>query len=94
MIFEEQSTIEHMVFRILTHTQSLIQCQRVQVLLCDISRMSDSSRLRASPPAKTLFTVISPQVLLVHKASKGSFSRVFDFEANDLAVEDSDSRTR
>lgn len=31
MIFEEQSTIEHMVLRILTHTQSLIQCQRVQV---------------------------------------------------------------
>ncbi|XP_063975881.1 dual 3',5'-cyclic-AMP and -GMP phosphodiesterase 11 isoform X3 [Diachasmimorpha longicaudata] len=62
MIFEEQSTIEHMVYRILTHTQSLIQCQRVQVLL-------------------------------VHKASKGSFSRVFDFEANDLTVEDTDSRT-
>ncbi|XP_011343086.1 dual 3',5'-cyclic-AMP and -GMP phosphodiesterase 11 isoform X2 [Ooceraea biroi] len=62
MIFEEQSTIEHMVLRILTHTQSLIQCQRVQVLL-------------------------------VHKASKGSFSRVFDFEANDLVSEDSDSRT-
>lgn len=36
MIFEEQSTIEHMVFRILTHTQSLIQCQRVQVIVdCD-----------------------------------------------------------
>ncbi|KAG5674252.1 hypothetical protein PVAND_004232 [Polypedilum vanderplanki] len=52
MIFEEQSTIEHMVFRILTHMQSLIQCQRVQILL-------------------------------VHEASKGSFSRVFDFEAND-----------
>lgn len=33
MIFEEQSTIEHMVFRILTHTQSLIQCQRVQVII-------------------------------------------------------------
>ncbi|KAL1497949.1 hypothetical protein ABEB36_008828 [Hypothenemus hampei] len=33
MIFEEQSTIEHVVFRILTHTQSLIQCQRVQILL-------------------------------------------------------------
>ncbi|KAJ8984666.1 hypothetical protein NQ317_015757 [Molorchus minor] len=31
MIFEEQSTIEHVVFRILTHTQGLIQCQRVQV---------------------------------------------------------------
>lgn len=32
MVFEEQSTIEHMVLRILSHTQSLIQCQRVQVL--------------------------------------------------------------
>lgn len=32
MIFEEQSTIEHMVLRILTHMQSLIQCQRVQVI--------------------------------------------------------------
>ncbi|XP_055601122.1 dual 3',5'-cyclic-AMP and -GMP phosphodiesterase 11 isoform X2 [Uranotaenia lowii] len=62
MIFEEQSTIEHMVFRILTHMQSLIQCQRVQILL-------------------------------VHEASKGSFSRVFDFEANDLSGnEEEDSR--
>ncbi|XP_065355555.1 dual 3',5'-cyclic-AMP and -GMP phosphodiesterase 11 isoform X3 [Calliphora vicina] len=62
MIFEEQSTIEHMVFRILTHMQSLIQCQRVQILL-------------------------------VHEASKGSFSRVFDFEANDLSEEESTNRT-
>ncbi|XP_063244233.1 dual 3',5'-cyclic-AMP and -GMP phosphodiesterase 11 isoform X2 [Bacillus rossius redtenbacheri] len=62
MIFEEQSTIEHMVLRILTHTQSLIQCSRVQVLL-------------------------------VHQASKGSFSRVFDFEASDLNGEENDSRT-
>lgn len=61
MIFEEQSTIEHMVFRILTHMQSLIQCQRVQILL-------------------------------VHEANRGSFSRVFDFEANDLR-EDNDNRT-
>ncbi|XP_055635245.1 dual 3',5'-cyclic-AMP and -GMP phosphodiesterase 11-like isoform X2 [Toxorhynchites rutilus septentrionalis] len=62
MIFEEQSTIEHMVLRILTHMQSLIQCQRVQILL-------------------------------VHEASKGSFSRVFDFEANDLSGNESDTRT-
>uniref|UniRef100_A0A336LQJ2 Phosphodiesterase n=1 Tax=Culicoides sonorensis TaxID=179676 RepID=A0A336LQJ2_CULSO len=62
MIFEEQSTIEHMVFRILTHMQSLIQCQRVQILL-------------------------------VHEASKGSFSRVFDFEANDLRNDECDART-
>ncbi|XP_050665693.1 dual 3',5'-cyclic-AMP and -GMP phosphodiesterase 11-like isoform X2 [Leptidea sinapis] len=54
MVFEEQSTIEFMVLRILTHTQSLIRCQRVQVLL-------------------------------VHEASKGSFSRVFDLEAGDDA---------
>ncbi|XP_003247299.1 dual 3',5'-cyclic-AMP and -GMP phosphodiesterase 11 isoform X2 [Acyrthosiphon pisum] len=59
MIFEEQSTIEHMVFRILTHTQSLIQCQRVQVLL-------------------------------LHEASKASFSRVFDLEANDLQGKDNE----
>lgn len=62
MIFEEQSTIEHMVFRILTHMQSLIQCQRVQILL-------------------------------VHEADKGSFSRVFDFEANDLSEDEANSRT-
>ncbi|XP_032591613.1 dual 3',5'-cyclic-AMP and -GMP phosphodiesterase 11 isoform X1 [Drosophila grimshawi] len=62
MIFEEQSTIEHMVFRILSHMQSLIQCQRVQILL-------------------------------VHEADKGSFSRVFDFEANDLSEEEANSRT-
>ncbi|KAE8744838.1 hypothetical protein FOCC_FOCC008562 [Frankliniella occidentalis] len=62
MIFEEQSTIEHMVYRILTHTQSLIQCQRVQVLL-------------------------------LHQASKGSFSRVFDFESSDLTREENDPRT-
>ncbi|XP_023164869.2 dual 3',5'-cyclic-AMP and -GMP phosphodiesterase 11 isoform X4 [Drosophila hydei] len=62
MIFEEQSTIEHMVFRILTHMQSLIQCQRVQILL-------------------------------VHEADKGSFSRVFDFEANDLSDDEANSRT-
>uniref|UniRef100_A0A182TAU6 Phosphodiesterase n=1 Tax=Anopheles maculatus TaxID=74869 RepID=A0A182TAU6_9DIPT len=66
MIFEEQSTIEHMVFRILTHMQSLIQCQRVQA---------------------------SIRILLVHEASKGSFSRVFDFEANDLSGDDGDART-
>ncbi|XP_055685169.1 dual 3',5'-cyclic-AMP and -GMP phosphodiesterase 11 isoform X2 [Lutzomyia longipalpis] len=62
MIFEEQSTIEYMVFRILTHMQSLIQCQRVQILL-------------------------------VHEASKGTFSRVFDFEPNDLSEDGSQTRT-
>lgn len=84
MIFEEQSTIEHMVLRILTHTQSLIQCQRVQVI----------KRTRLREQRNMLQCRDYFQVLLVHKASKGSFSRVFDFEANDLAGEDSDSRTR
>jgi hypothetical protein len=32
---------------------------------------------------KLIFASFSPQILLVHEASKGSFSRVFDFEAND-----------
>ncbi|CAG7733848.1 unnamed protein product [Allacma fusca] len=62
MIFEEQSTIELMVYRILTHTLSLMQCQRAQVLL-------------------------------VHEASKGTFSRVFDLEAKDLTEEDAESRS-
>jgi dual 3',5'-cyclic-AMP and -GMP phosphodiesterase 11 len=33
------------------------------------------------------------QVLLVHQGSKISFSRVFDFEANDLSGEEGESRT-
>lgn len=37
MVFEEQSTIEHIVYRIMTHTQSLLQCERCQVLLVDES---------------------------------------------------------
>uniref|UniRef100_T1JEP4 3',5'-cyclic-GMP phosphodiesterase n=1 Tax=Strigamia maritima TaxID=126957 RepID=T1JEP4_STRMM len=62
MIFEKQSTIEHVVYRIMTHTQSLLRCERCQVLL-------------------------------VHEASKGSFSRVFDLEENDLKNEETDVRT-
>lgn len=37
--------------------------------------------------------ILFPKILLVHEASKGSFSRVFDFEANDLSGDDSDART-
>lgn len=29
----------------------------------------------------------------MHEASKGSFSRVFDFEANDVSEEDNNTRT-
>lgn len=35
MVFEEQSTIEQVVYRIMLHTQSLLECQRCQVLLID-----------------------------------------------------------
>ncbi|KAG8175267.1 hypothetical protein JTE90_017816 [Oedothorax gibbosus] len=35
MVFEEQSTLEPIVHRILAHTQSLLQCQRCQILLLD-----------------------------------------------------------
>ncbi|XP_045612684.1 dual 3',5'-cyclic-AMP and -GMP phosphodiesterase 11 isoform X1 [Procambarus clarkii] len=62
IIFEEQSTIEQMVYRIMTHTQSLLQCERVQILL-------------------------------VHEASRGAFSRVFDLEVKDLQGDDAESRT-
>ncbi|KAK3883144.1 hypothetical protein Pcinc_012516, partial [Petrolisthes cinctipes] len=62
IIFEEQSTIEQIVYRIMTHTQSLLQCERVQVLL-------------------------------VHEASQGTFSRVFDLEVKDLQGDDAENRT-
>lgn len=62
IIFEEQSTIEQIVYRIMTHTQSLLQCERVQILL-------------------------------VHEASRGTFSRVFDLEVKDLQGDDAESRT-
>lgn len=63
MIFQEQSTLEHVVYRILLHAQSLIQCQRVQILL-------------------------------THQDSCASFSRVFDFEENDVnVIESGESRT-
>lgn len=35
MVFEEQSSVEQMVHRIMLHTQSLLECQRCQVLLID-----------------------------------------------------------
>ncbi|KAH7984332.1 hypothetical protein HPB52_019439 [Rhipicephalus sanguineus] len=35
MVFEEQSTIEQVVYRIMTHMQSLLECERCQVLLVD-----------------------------------------------------------
>lgn len=35
MVFEEQSTIEQVVHRIMLHIQSLLECQRCQVLLLD-----------------------------------------------------------
>lgn len=82
MIFEEQSTIEHMVFRILTHMQSLIQCQRVQV--------SGSAQRQMAFLCWWCSRLLS-QILLVHEASKGSFSRVFDFEANDDLNEDGEA---
>lgn len=45
MIFEEQSTIEHVVYRIMTHTQSLLQCQRCQILLLDERTKGNFSRV-------------------------------------------------
>ncbi|CAH2210502.1 jg8968 [Pararge aegeria aegeria] len=105
MVFEEQSTIEHMVLRILTHTQSLIQCQRVQILLVHEASKGSFSRVfdleagddeepgtpRTSPYESrfpinigiTGYVATTGEILLVHEASKGSFSRVFDLEAGD-----------
>ncbi|KAG1659915.1 Dual 3',5'-cyclic-AMP and -GMP phosphodiesterase 11 [Nymphon striatum] len=45
MVFEEQSTIEHIVYRIMTHTQALLQCQRYQVMLMHDGSKSTFSRV-------------------------------------------------
>lgn len=45
MVFEEQSTIEHVVYRIMTHTRSLLECERCQVLLVDESTQGTFSRV-------------------------------------------------
>lgn len=43
---------------------------------------------------KINLTCVLSQILLVHEASKGSFSRVFDFEANDVKEDETNARTR
>ena len=53
VIFQEQSTIDTLIFRILTHMLSLIRCERAMLLL-------------------------------VHEATSGTFSRVFDLSSEDL----------
>lgn len=35
MIFEEQNNVANLIYKIMMHTQSLLQCQRCQVMLID-----------------------------------------------------------
>jgi len=37
VIFEEQSNVANLIQKIMMHTQSLLQCQRCQVMLVDSS---------------------------------------------------------
>jgi len=46
MVFEEQSSIEQVVYRIMLHTQSLLDCERCQVLLIDSDKDDIDSQLR------------------------------------------------
>ena len=45
MIFQEQSTIDNMVHRILTHMLSLIQCERAMLLLVHQGSKTTFSRV-------------------------------------------------
>lgn len=65
--------------------QSLIQCQRVQVRVQKVHNISNLFIL--------IFSTLH-QILLLHEASKGSFSRVFDYEANDDLNVDGDEAPR
>lgn len=49
MVFEEQSSIEEVVYRIMLHTQSLLDCERCQVLLIDNASDDIENLLRAMP---------------------------------------------
>ena len=46
VIFEEQSNVANLIHKIMMHTQSLLQCQRCQVLLVD-----DNPKVSQSVPA-------------------------------------------
>ena len=53
VIFEEQSNVANLIHKIMMHTQSLLQCQRCQVLLVDDNpkvSQSISARLSHSLP--------------------------------------------
>ena len=49
MVFEEQSSIEEVVYRIMLHTQSLLDCERCQVLLIDNVADDTENLLRGLP---------------------------------------------
>ncbi|KAH9361048.1 hypothetical protein HPB48_002910 [Haemaphysalis longicornis] len=57
MVFEEQSTIEQVVYRIMTHMQSLLECERCQVLLVDhetkLGRLWKRRKTNASPRGRS-----------------------------------------
>ncbi|CAG2114115.1 unnamed protein product [Medioppia subpectinata] len=90
MVFEKQSNIENIIYRILLHIQSLLQCSRCQVLLLaensqenDINEGNDNELECKSNTNQT-----KESQLNMKNQSFCSFSRVFDLEAEDLGGSD------
>ncbi|XP_064632499.1 dual 3',5'-cyclic-AMP and -GMP phosphodiesterase 11-like isoform X2 [Lineus longissimus] len=84
IIFEEQSNVASLIQKIMMHTQSLLQCERCQVLLVDESSKGYPGAIRITLPDTDL---TSPEHIYA-----GVFSQVFDLEAGDFDNDDSCNR--
>lgn len=90
MIFEQQTTIEHIVFKVMLHTQSLLQVQRCQVLLLqdyneDEQQWSNLINYYNHKYLASDDLINFPSAQLTHindkEDRKPNFTRKFDLEA-------------
>ncbi|XP_076074511.1 dual 3',5'-cyclic-AMP and -GMP phosphodiesterase 11-like isoform X5 [Mytilus galloprovincialis] len=79
VIFEEQSNVANLIYKIMMHTQSLLQCARCQVMLIDDINV-----------AKNRDFHLKRKVVNVY--SRGSFCQVFDLEHTDFDNSDTFNR--
>ncbi|CAG0902241.1 unnamed protein product [Darwinula stevensoni] len=88
MVFEEQSTIEQIVYRIMTLTQSLLECQR-----CQVTTLKPKTSHCVFDAIESVAPLHCWQVMLLHESTKSTFSRVFDLDVTDTNGDEWESRT-
>uniref|UniRef100_T1K849 GAF domain-containing protein n=1 Tax=Tetranychus urticae TaxID=32264 RepID=T1K849_TETUR len=98
MVFEEQSTIEQIVYRIIVHLQSLLGCERCQVLLVSESDSQDLFNDQTDNGDIEISPIWSQYECDQHESRDGpvigdsnsrTFSRVFDLSMDDLKESES-----